>query len=106
MSWTAKMFASGPATWLSAASLAISICATAIVYRVEACPGRNQPRSAGNRLIVPPTITAAQTCRCVRLIGPYQASGDTQTAIYSNIKLNSPVDLKAFEIKCKGKCGS
>jgi outer membrane lipoprotein-sorting protein len=34
----------------------------------------------------------------------YTPSGDTQTAIYSNIKLNSPVDTKAFEIKCKGKC--
>ena len=36
----------------------------------------------------------------------YTPSGDTQTAIYSNIKLNQSVDLKAFEIKCKGKCGS
>ena len=35
----------------------------------------------------------------------YTPSGDTQTAIYSNIKLNQSVDLKAFEIKCKGKCG-
>jgi outer membrane lipoprotein-sorting protein len=36
----------------------------------------------------------------------YTPSGDTQTAIYSNIKLNQSMDLKAFEIKCKGKCGS
>lgn len=34
----------------------------------------------------------------------YTPSGDTQTAIYSNIKLNSSVDLKTFEIRCKGKC--
>jgi len=31
-------------------------------------------------------------------------SGDTQTAIYTNIRLNQPIDLKAFAIKCKGKC--
>jgi outer membrane lipoprotein-sorting protein len=35
----------------------------------------------------------------------YNPSGDTQTAIYSNIRLNQPVDLKAFAIKCKGACG-
>ncbi len=31
-------------------------------------------------------------------------SGDKQTAIYSNIKYNQKVDLKGFEIKCKGAC--
>jgi outer membrane lipoprotein-sorting protein len=31
-------------------------------------------------------------------------SGDKQTATYSNIKYNQKVDLKAFEIKCKGAC--
>jgi outer membrane lipoprotein-sorting protein len=31
-------------------------------------------------------------------------SGDKQTAIYSNIKYNQKVDLKPFEIKCKGAC--
>ncbi len=31
-------------------------------------------------------------------------SGDTQTTIYTNIRLNQPIDLKAFAIKCKGKC--
>ncbi|MGD0799518.1 MAG: outer membrane lipoprotein carrier protein LolA [Acidobacteriaceae bacterium] len=35
----------------------------------------------------------------------YTPSGDTNTTIYTNIKLNTPIDLKAFEIKCKGKCG-
>ena len=34
----------------------------------------------------------------------YTPSGDTQTAIYTNIRLNQPIDLKAFAIKCKGKC--
>jgi len=34
----------------------------------------------------------------------FTPSGDTQTAIYSNIRLNQPIDLKAFAIKCKGKC--
>jgi outer membrane lipoprotein-sorting protein len=31
-------------------------------------------------------------------------SGDKQTAVYSNIKYNQKVDLKPFEIKCKGAC--
>jgi outer membrane lipoprotein-sorting protein len=30
--------------------------------------------------------------------------GDTDTAVYSNIRLNQPIDLKAFAIKCQGKC--
>ena len=34
----------------------------------------------------------------------YTPSGDTDTTIYTGIKLNQPIDLKAFEIKCKGKC--
>ena len=34
----------------------------------------------------------------------FTPSGDTQTAIYSNIRPNQPIDLKAFAIKCKGKC--
>jgi outer membrane lipoprotein-sorting protein len=34
----------------------------------------------------------------------YTPSGDTDTTIYTNIKLNQTIDLKAFEIKCKGKC--
>lgn len=34
----------------------------------------------------------------------FTPSGDTQTALYSNIRLNQPIDLKAFAIKCKGKC--
>jgi outer membrane lipoprotein-sorting protein len=34
----------------------------------------------------------------------YQASGDTRTMYYTNIRLNQPVDLAPFAIKCKGKC--
>jgi outer membrane lipoprotein-sorting protein len=34
----------------------------------------------------------------------FTPSGDTDTTIYSNIQLNQPIDLKAFAIKCKGKC--
>jgi outer membrane lipoprotein-sorting protein len=34
----------------------------------------------------------------------FTPSGDTDTTIYTNIRLNQPIDLKAFEIKCKGKC--
>ncbi len=37
----------------------------------------------------------------------FTSSGDTQTTIYSNIRLNQPIDkktLSAFAIKCKGKC--
>jgi outer membrane lipoprotein-sorting protein len=36
----------------------------------------------------------------------FTPSGDTDTTLYTNIKLNQPIDLKAFEIKCKGKCSS
>jgi outer membrane lipoprotein-sorting protein len=32
------------------------------------------------------------------------SSGDTRTVIYSNIRLNQPVDAAPFAIKCKGKC--
>ena len=35
----------------------------------------------------------------------FEPSGDTNSAIYTNIRLNQPVDLKAFAIKCQGKCG-
>jgi outer membrane lipoprotein-sorting protein len=31
-------------------------------------------------------------------------SGDTRTVFYSNIRLNQPVDVAPFAIKCKGKC--
>jgi outer membrane lipoprotein-sorting protein len=34
----------------------------------------------------------------------FTPSGDTQTTIYSNIRLNQPINLRAFAIKCKGKC--
>ena len=34
----------------------------------------------------------------------FTPSGDTQTTIYTNIRLNQPIDLKPFAIKCKGKC--
>jgi len=34
----------------------------------------------------------------------FTPSGDTDTTIYSNIRLNQPINLKAFAIKCKGKC--
>jgi outer membrane lipoprotein-sorting protein len=34
----------------------------------------------------------------------YTPSGDTQTTIYNNIRLNQQIDQKAFAIKCKGKC--
>jgi outer membrane lipoprotein-sorting protein len=34
----------------------------------------------------------------------FEPSGDTQTAIYTNIRLNQPIDLKKFAIQCKGKC--
>jgi outer membrane lipoprotein-sorting protein len=34
----------------------------------------------------------------------YTPSGDIQTATYSNIRLNQPIDLKAFAIKCNAKC--
>jgi len=31
-------------------------------------------------------------------------SGDTRTVYFTNIRLNQPVDLASFAIKCKGKC--
>jgi outer membrane lipoprotein-sorting protein len=34
----------------------------------------------------------------------FTPSGDTNTTLYTNIKLNQPIDLKAFAIKCNGKC--
>ena len=34
----------------------------------------------------------------------FTPSGDTQTAIYTNIRFNQPIDTKTFAIKCKGKC--
>ena len=34
----------------------------------------------------------------------FAPSGNTDTAIYSNIRLNPQIDLKAFAIKCQGKC--
>lgn len=35
----------------------------------------------------------------------FEQSGDTNSAVYSNIRLNQTVDLKSFAIKCQGKCG-
>ncbi len=32
------------------------------------------------------------------------SSNDTRTMVYSNIRLNQPVDVAPFAIKCKGKC--
>ncbi len=32
------------------------------------------------------------------------SNGDTRTAFYTNIRLNQPVDIAPFAIKCKGKC--
>jgi outer membrane lipoprotein-sorting protein len=32
------------------------------------------------------------------------STGDTRTAIYTNIRLNQPVDAGPFAIKCKGSC--
>jgi outer membrane lipoprotein-sorting protein len=32
------------------------------------------------------------------------SSGDTRTIYYSNIRLNQPVNVAPFAIKCKGKC--
>jgi len=34
----------------------------------------------------------------------FAPSGDTDTAIYSNTRLNQPIDMKPFTIKCRGKC--
>jgi outer membrane lipoprotein-sorting protein len=43
--------------------------------------------------------------RAVSLKQEYFApSGDTDTATYTDIRLNQPIDAKAYAIKCKGKC--
>ena len=34
----------------------------------------------------------------------FAPSGDTNSAVYTNIRLNQPFDLKAYAIKCQGKC--
>ena len=34
----------------------------------------------------------------------FAPGGNTDTASYSNIRLNQPVDLKPYTISCKGKC--
>jgi outer membrane lipoprotein-sorting protein len=34
----------------------------------------------------------------------FQPGGNTDTATYSNIRLNQPIDLKPYTITCKGKC--
>jgi outer membrane lipoprotein-sorting protein len=34
----------------------------------------------------------------------FASNGDTRTAFYTNIRLNQPVDVAPFAIKCKGKC--
>jgi outer membrane lipoprotein-sorting protein len=34
----------------------------------------------------------------------FAPDGNTDTAIYTNIRLNPVIDLKAFAIKCQGKC--
>ena len=34
----------------------------------------------------------------------FAPSGDADTTIYTNIKLNQPIDMKAYAPKCKGKC--
>ncbi|HEX9200609.1 MAG TPA: outer membrane lipoprotein-sorting protein [Acidobacteriaceae bacterium] len=34
----------------------------------------------------------------------FDVSGDTNSAIYSNIRLNQSIDLKTYAIKCQGKC--
>jgi outer membrane lipoprotein-sorting protein len=34
----------------------------------------------------------------------FAPGGNTDTAIYSNIRLNAVIDLKTFAIKCQGKC--
>jgi len=34
----------------------------------------------------------------------YTPNGDTQTAIYSNIRLNQKIELNKYAIQCKGKC--
>ena len=42
----------------------VSICATAMVWRVDAHPGRFQARKTGKPLMAPPRKIAAQTCTC------------------------------------------
>src|SRR6266702_3502169 len=34
----------------------------------------------------------------------FDVSGDTNSAIYSKIRLNQSIDLKTYAIKCQGKC--
>jgi hypothetical protein len=34
----------------------------------------------------------------------FAPSGDTDSATYTNIRLNQPIDQKAYAIKCQGKC--
>jgi hypothetical protein len=34
----------------------------------------------------------------------FAPSGNTDSAVYTNVRLNQPIDVKAYEIKCKGKC--
>lgn len=34
----------------------------------------------------------------------FEPGGNTDTATYSNIKLNQPIDMKPYTINCKGKC--
>lgn len=33
-----------------------------------------------------------------------QPTGDTRTVYYTDIRVNQPVNMKPFELKCKGKC--
>lgn len=34
----------------------------------------------------------------------FAPSGNTDSAVYTNVRLNQTIDTKAYEIKCKGKC--
>lgn len=34
----------------------------------------------------------------------FEPGGNTETATYSNIRLNQPIDMKPYTISCKGKC--
>ena len=34
----------------------------------------------------------------------FAPGGNTDTATYSNIHLNQPIDMKPYTITCKGKC--
>jgi len=34
----------------------------------------------------------------------FEPGGNTDTATYSNIKLNQPIEMKPYTINCKGKC--